>query len=331
MSFFDPTLGWVEVGTESTYGTEASSTHPILLNGQPDWSENLAKITQDVWKPSGAKLPHATIDDHVSFSFTVQCAPLPFEDGAVPDVGPILRAAGFTETTGGSTSSPPVTTTYERSRPQTQSMTCKFYWFDRDEDQWMALTVTGVRCAISFTADMESYLLLNVDDAQGLYAEADVPSSQPTVPSGSDYDPGELLVQNTAFSFGSIGTDISTFSMDMGVGLHQRRDQQNTQIVEEVYATHDNPASGSFDPRVRDSSFSSGGVWPTARDASEESYSYEIDRSGDIFRLSGEYGQLDPPAVSAADEYLRHDLTFEASESGPGANDDVMIEWEASS
>lgn len=331
MSYIDPTIGWLEIGSESTYGTEATELTPVLLDSQPDFGEELSKIIQDVWKPSGAKLPHEMIDDHVSLSFTVQLSPLDFSDGATPDVAPILKAAGFEETTGGTTTSGPVTATYSRSRPQTSSMTVKWYMYDPDNDTWLAHTITGVRCAIAFTCELESYAMLEVSDAQGLYSEIQAPSTTPSPPAASDYVSGELLVQDTTTSFGSVGSDVSAFSIDMGVGLHQRRDQTGTKIVEEIYATHDDPAAGSFDPRVKEASFNSGGVWPDARDSETRSYSYEIDRSGDVLRFSGDQAQLDPPSVSAADEYLRHDLTFEAAESYPGANDDVQIEWEAAS
>lgn len=327
----DLEIGWIEVGEESSYGSEASSLTPIIPTGQPDVSENLNKVAREVWKPSGAKLPHDVIPQDVDITFTVEIPPLAFEDGASPAVSAIMKSMGFAETLSGDTSNPPVSAEYTRTVGQGGSMTVKVYMLNRDNGNWLSMTVTGVRCNGGIQANDGEHILLEVSEGKGLYSEWQKPDSTPSPPSASDYPGAPILAKGTSVSFGSINQDTGDFSIDFGNGIHTVGGQTADQMVEEVFVTQDSPASGSLDPRVVESSFDADGVWPEARSAGEAQFSWEVANNGNKLIVEGPRAQIDPPSMEMDDRYARNAVSFELAETAPGLADDLTIRWEATS
>lgn len=330
MTLIDPEIGFVQVGAESTYGQEASSFTALFPVGTPEVDEQHSKVEQEIQqKPTDAKLPHEMVKDRTSFSVTVQPSPIPFEDGAVPDVGAALQACRLSETLSGTTSSGPVKAVYERTTDLGGSCTWRWARYDRDAQKWLVITLTGWRGNVSVEASSEGFLQMSFE-GEALFASWDVPDSAPTPPTTTDYDGGKFLVQNHTFSFGSLKTDVTDFSFDAGMTTNARTSTAGTEMADEIYLTSDGPPNGEFNPPVAESSFGTDGAWEEARSAGEMAWNYKLENANNLFRVQSDQAQIDIPDFNADGRDLRHGITYECVESGPGAGDDFSMEFEAS-
>ena len=211
-AILDPTIGFVTVEKENTYGTDPdTSPVALMLVEAPDVPDGLREqVMQNAVKHTTGGLPHAVVKNKCEFSMQVYVAPLPFEDGAVPAIAPILVGSGFQETSQGSTSSSDVEAVYDPDPLAQGSYTVKFYRKDKKSPtNYSKITITGCRSNVTFNLQGQNRVTVDVS-GEGLYAEwtplQDFASEEP-----AEYHGGEtpFVANDWSIAMGSI-SDICT-------------------------------------------------------------------------------------------------------------------------
>ena len=79
-----PNNGWVEVGVETTKGTEQTTRNPLICTSEPTTSVDRAVVERARVKHSRGGVAHGVIDNKITGSFQVAVSPVAFSDGAAP-------------------------------------------------------------------------------------------------------------------------------------------------------------------------------------------------------------------------------------------------------
>lgn len=337
MTLLRPDLGFATVEYETTYDTDpATDPLPIILTEQPDPptpTRNTVERTRV--KATGGRTAHTVVKSHVEFEFTTALAPMPFSDGATPQVAPILKGSGMSESTSGSTTSAPVKASYSPDRRALGSYTLKLYIPDKDsETDYSQIVLTGCRSNISIDGSPDSELTMSVS-GQARYSEwteiQDLSSEEPAL---SDYPSGTTFTfQDYSFSLGSVNTNIEGWSFDPSFEVQQVSHTSGTERVKEIHLdTAGKEPGGSVDP-LATSVGASGDSLDKHRSASESAMDLNLAEGAS----DEKEWQFDAPAVqltevsfSEADAYYRYDDSFVCNETTTG-DDDFALIWKRQS
>lgn len=327
MSLLDPSIGWIEIGTESTYGTEAGTLTPVLLTEPLSISESIQQVTRQVVKHTEGPLAHQTLDDRLSVSGTVEVAPNQFDDSdQTPSVGPLLVAGGCAEATSGATSSNDVAATYTPQTSGKGSASIIWHYIDRDSGQYVQIKALGYVGTFTFNFAIGEHVTLDFE-GEALYAEASAPASitEPTT-----YNKGETPLTTAAgsFAFGSVNANISQYSFAANQETHAVEKLHADPKVSELFVKQGDRPGGSVDPLVTDSGFQASGTLDVARKATAQQMDFSVtEDSAKELNLSMPNAQIGMPDMATADEYLRFDTPYFANESAAGDGDEFSIEF----
>lgn len=333
-------LGFATVEEETTYDTDPNSSPvPILLAEEPEPPEPDRETNRkERVKPTGGRVGQRSVGMRVSGSFTTYLTPIPFSDSATAHISPILKGSGFTESTSGSTASPPVTATYTPNRNEPSSYTLKLYVRDKENDgQYTQMIITGVRSNVSLDWSRGDECTLSVDYT-GTYSEwsqiSDFSSEEPAL---SDYPSDEpFQFQDLAkFSHGSVDTSISSFAFDPANEV-QNLTAANPEDgdIEEWLDTAQKEAGGGYDPYaatvgatddahdMRRSDTKNDLILEIAEGSSDEKHLY----------IDCDDAQITEATFSGSNRVYRKDVSFICNEDATaGGDDDYELRWERDS
>jgi len=324
MSLFDPTVGWLEVAVESTYGTPPGDPFILMPTEPPDISEDLQMLEREAVKPTEGTLQTSKVKDRTTISGTVRVAPNPSTDSSVPSISPLLVAAGLQE----STSQPAAGETqaqYIQSPSQQGSATIHWYHLDQDTGQWLELELSGYRGTISLNIELDSYVTLDFE-GEGLYAEMTAGNS-PSVPSTFNQGQSVLEAYNCTFSYASADTRISQAEFALNRDVHAVETVTANPKVDEIFTRQGDAPGGSFDPVATEAGFSAGGVVEEARDSNANALQLDVVDGSKELQIGAPAAQLEMPSLEVDDAFQRFSTPYMCRESSPGAGDQVEIKF----
>jgi hypothetical protein len=328
--------GWVKAAEESSYdgGAASASDDALLLQGEPSINEVIENVmADDIVKPTQGGFDHVRIGSHVDFSFSCRVGGMDISNDAAPAIAPILLAAGFAETTSGSSGTTDLLYQYDPLTSGHSSSEFIFAIRDRDTGDIGLHTVTGCRVNFTLNFSVNNDLIIEVN-GRGTYSERQ-PFTSVTNPTTIGLDVGRFKVSAITLTTDNPSTDTTRHCTELtytpGWEVGQDNSLSSDHSAQEIILNRTGRHNGSFNPRQKAADYDSDDFMDDLRAGTRFAIDVVVSAAQEDFTLTLPAAQCESREDSADGQTWRHQIGYQLSESTTNADDDAQIKWEQTS